>query len=894
MVRFKANKPVKYVITLFLILIATAAQMAIRPVAESAPYILYYPAVILAALFGDGISAIILSCLFAQYFFISPVHTLTMHWPNDHIRMGSFLVAAFLIRQITKKLSEAIDIAEKQKQLAEDAELWLSSTLQSIGDAVIATDEFGRITLMNPVAETITQWNSTEAIGKPLTEVLKLINKKTGLPAQNPVEKVLRFNDTVEMSNGTVAIGKNGKETIIEDSAAPIRQSLQEKIEGIVLVFRDANEKHYSEQKLKETFKQLELSEARLRNIIFSALDAVVGMDDTGLITQWNPQAEKIFGFTEAEAIGKKVTETIIPFRHRETYEKGMQHYLRTGEEGRALNKRIEISAINKNGIEFPIEVSITPLKTGERTFFAAFMRDISEQQILQRDLILKSDALENSLNGFDIVNEQGEIVYANRAYLKMWGYDNLNEILGTSPAGHCADPETPLKIITTLKEKGECEIEFLAKRKDGSTFDVRMWARLAHDKSGNEVYPSTAVDITELKRVENELRESKDAAERASRAKSQFLANMSHEIRTPIGIIQGFADLLSESKKLPQEQREWVQTILQNTRLLSNVIGEILDLSRVEAGMLELEIVNFKLDDVLEDIRTGMKFKAEEKGINFSIEVSEDVPQYVNSDPTRLRQLLINLIGNAIKFTDRGSVDVFVSRDPVTNSKMRVIVKDTGIGMTSEQQKKVFEPFVQADSSMTRRFGGTGLGLAISKRLAMAMQGDVQLVESIKGQGTTFEATFCCSSAGKAQADQLQHNKNTFADPGELKNKKLLLVEDSPDNRFLIQRFLSDSGATVIAANNGREGAEKAFTQDFDLILMDIQMPEMDGYESLRAIRARGFQKPIIALTAHALREERERAQREGFDDYLTKPVTKTSLIEKISRVLSQNGSFK
>jgi PAS domain S-box-containing protein len=886
MLRFKTNKPIKYVITLVIITIATSLQMWMRPIAESAPYLLYYPAIILAALYGDGISAIILSCLCAQYFFIQPTYSLSMHWPQDHIRMGAFLMAAFLIRQITKKLSEALDKAEKQKHAAEAAELWLSSTLQSIGDAVIATDEYGKITFMNPVAEKITEWKSADAVGKPSGEVFKLVNKKTRQPAENPVEKVFKFNDVVGIANGTLVIGKHGKETIIEDSAAPIRQNFQGKIEGVVLVFRDANEKHHSQLRLEQTFNDLQLSEARLRNIIYFALDAVIGMDDRGVVTQWNPQAEKIFGFTEAEAIGKNVTETIIPFRNRELYEDGMRRYLDTGDEGRAINKRIEISAINKNGIEFPVEVSITPLKTGDRTFFAAFIRDISNQQILQRDLVLKSDALENSLNGFDIVNEQGEIVYANRAYLNMWGFDSLSEVVGTSPAGHCADPETPLKIIKALKEKGECEIEFVGKRKDGSTFDVRMWARLAHDKSGNEVYPSTSVDITELKRVENELRESKEAAERASLAKSQFLANMSHEIRTPIGIIQGFADLLSESKKLPEEQREWVQTILQNTRLLSNVIGEILDLSRVEAGMLELEIVSFKLADVLEDIRTSMLFKAQEKGINFTISVGEDVPEYINSDPTRLRQLFINLIGNAIKFTDRGSVEVFVSRDPVLHSKMSVVVKDTGIGMTPEQQKKVFEPFVQADSSMTRRFGGTGLGLAISKRLAKAMQGDVRLVESAKGKGTTFEATFCCSASAKSHVPQ----PKPAAIPGELKNKKLLLVEDSPDNRFLIQRFLADSGATVMTANNGREGAEKAFTQEFDLILMDIQMPEMDGYESLRAIRAKGFTKPIIALTAHALREERERAQREGFDDYLTKPVTKAGLIEKISRVLSAN----
>ena len=644
----------------------------------------------------------------------------------------------------------------------------------------------------------------------------------------------------------------------------------------------------YIEQKLAETFEELQHSEARLRSILENALDAVVGMSDQGLITHWNSQAEKIFGYTADEVIGRRMSDVIIPPQHRDRHERGMRRYQESGE-GSVLNRRIEITALRRDGAEFPIELSITPIKTAGQTHFAGFIRDISEQQKLKRDLLLKSDALENSLNGFDIVDENGKFVYANRAYLKMWGYESLSEIRGTSPADHCADPSVPDKIIRTLKEKGECDIEFVAKRKDGSTFDVRMWARLGHDGEGAEVYPTTSIDITQRKIAERQLQESKEAAERASRAKSQFLANMSHEIRTPIGVIQGFADLLNEHQDLPPEQRQWVQTICRNTRLLTNVVGEILDLSRVEAGMLEIERMVFPLNEVIEDISASMLFKTEEKGLELFIYVDPDVPSEIDSDPTRLRQILINVIGNAIKFTDQGSVKVHFSRseEAAELTKIKVVISDTGMGMNSEQQEKVFEPFVQGDSSMTRKYGGTGLGLAISKRLAKALKGDLRLIESAPGKGTTFELTFCCMT--KAPQTMVKTGMVKEVDyRGHLDHRKILLVEDSADNQLLIQKFLSDSGAEVITANNGREGLEKALAQKFDLILLDIQMPEMDGYGALKGIREGGLQLPIIALTAHALREERERAHKAGFNDYLTKPVTKKTLLERIEANLA------
>ncbi len=427
-----------------------------------------------------------------------------------------------MIRYITRALSLALLRAKEDQARAQRAEGWLSTTLTSIGDAVIATDLEGNVVFMNPIAESLTQWSLAEAKNKPLTEVFNIVNQDTRQVVENPVSKVIEQNGIVGLANHTVVIGKHGKEAAIEDSAAPIRVSEGGPIQGVVLVFRDITEKYAQEKKLAESYQQLKLSEASVRSVLESALDAVVGMDDQGCITHWNPQAEKIFGFTAAEAVGRRMSETIIPHKYRQAHEQGMKHFLATGE-GPMLNQRIEITALRRDGVEFPIELSITSVQSAGLTFFAAFIRDISEPQKLARDLQMKSEALENSLNGFDIVSADGVFLYANKAYLDMWGYDSLEEILGTSPAGHCTDPKTPEKIIGILKERGECDIEFVARRKDGSTFDVRMWARLAYGPDGNEIYPTTAIDITERKKSERAVKESEEQFRSLANSMSQL-----------------------------------------------------------------------------------------------------------------------------------------------------------------------------------------------------------------------------------------------------------------------------------------------------------------------------------------------------------------------------------
>jgi PAS domain S-box-containing protein len=531
----------------------------------------------------------------------------------------------------------------------------------------------------------------------------------------------------------------------------------------------------------------------------------------------------------------------------------------------------------------------------GELIWYYGTWTDIHNERLARNQLETMREALENSLNGFDIVGADGRFQYVNKAYLRMWGYDSAAEVIGTSSAAHCANPEVPMQIITALKANGECNIEFKALRKDGSTFDVNMWARLAHDADGNEIYPTTSIDVTARKQYEEELHAAKDEAERANQLKSAFLANMSHEIRTPLGAMIGFADLLRDQGLTATERSNYIDILARNGENLSVIINDILDLSKVEAGHLTLEFAEAHPNRIAEEVISLLRVKAKEKSLALEYSFDAGTPETIISDSVRIRQVLTNLIGNAVKFTPFGSVKVR-GYGCTTESGLPAVcfeITDTGIGIPASEHDRVFEMFVQADGSMTRRFGGTGLGLALSRKLAWALGGDLRISRSEEGKGTTFlfmvehqperRNTESVASIEVRPAQDLP--------PDILKGVRVLVVDDAPDNQQLIWRYLTKRGAIVESAENGYEGYKKAIAGTFDVVLMDIQMPLMDGYTATQKLRGAGFSKPIIALTAHAMTEVRRRCLNVGCSDHLTKPLDPKALVSTIAR-LTQKGT--
>jgi signal transduction histidine kinase/ActR/RegA family two-component response regulator/HPt (histidine-containing phosphotransfer) domain-containing protein len=441
--------------------------------------------------------------------------------------------------------------------------------------------------------------------------------------------------------------------------------------------------------------------------------------------------------------------------------------------------------------------------------------------------------------------------------------------------------------------EQGQINQEL---RRHVERFQAEVVARAAAIQSLNR----------ELTAANEKLTAAKVAAEAASRAKSEFLANMSHEIRTPMAAIIGHADLLMDGDRTPAERLDSVNVIRRSGEHLLSLINDILDLSKIEAGKMTVEQVECDPCRVIGEVASLMRPRAKEKGLAFDVRFEVPLPRTVRSDPTRIRQILLNLVGNAIKFTPSGSVRVVLRLDdsPGHEPVLRAEVTDTGIGMTKEQVSRLFQPFSQADGSTTRRFGGTGLGLTIGRQLARMLGGDIE-VESLMGAGSRFtllldpgplegrpmmtdpaEAMRCADPAGGGAPGH--PTKPESAAESERLNARVLLAEDGPENQVVIAAYLRRAGATVTIADDGREAVALARAQEFDVILMDMQMPHLDGYGAAAFLRADGMTLPIIALTAHAMSHDRDKCLYAGCTDYLAKPVNRADLIATVRRYVS------
>ena len=566
-----------------------------------------------------------------------------------------------------------------------------------------------------------------------------------------------------------------------------------------------------------------------------------------------------------------------------------------------------------KDGSEYPVEVHLQ-LMDHDSPVFVAIILDITERKQSEEDLRTLSVAVEQSPAMVVITDTNGTIEYVNPRFTEVTGYTK-EEAIGQNPrilkSGEWRKKAHEGLWKTILAGK-TWRGEFENKKKNGELYWESASISPVRNAQGDVThFLIVKEDITERKQAQDALedhasalrlsnaalQEAQAAAEAANMAKSAFLANMSHEIRTPMTAILGFSENLLDRDADESERHDCVMTIHRNAEHLLEIINDILDVSKIEAGKAEVLRQPCSLAGIVDDVVTLMEPRAKAKGLTFRCERVEPIPHAAETDPVRLRQILINLISNAVKFTEAGGVRMILSlvRPGGDEPAIQFDVVDTGIGMTAKQMGRLFRPFAQADETVTRKFGGTGLGLAISKALANLLGGDIT-VESEVGRGSTFRLTIAAGSFEGLEltTPAIAPSKRTVR-RNEPLDCRVLLAEDGPDNQRLIEFVLEKAGADVTVVENGRRavdlliGCTPAGGVDspprFDVVLMDMQMPVMDGYTATRLLRRRGYEGPIIALTAHAMSGDRERCIEAGCDDYATKPIDRAALIETVAR---------
>lgn len=599
--------------------------------------------------------------------------------------------------------------------------------------------------------------------------------------------------------------------------------------------------------------------------------------------TYLNPTVRRMLGQDHGQIIGKPFCEALPEVDPQ--FSEILDQVYQTGET--YIGREHPIRILKPNGSEeilyFNLAYQPRFNNKGQVCGITNVFTEVTEQVRARQAVEEQQKWLETVLNRLPlplmlVEAENGQVSFLNHSAEELLGVGPL-----LSPEVQIFDRDGAILDYERLPSSRAARGEELR----GEEYSLRMGERVMRFAASSQFLPGsfgrggTALlvmqDITPIKVAQ-------EAAESANSAKSIFLASMSHEIRTPLSAIMGFLDLMKTPLCTREDLLEYVRVIERNSTQLLRLVDDILDLSKVEAGKIVFERIEFSLTELLSDFQKLMAFKAFEKNIQLQIHIKNPTPECLLSDPTPIRQILTNVVGNAIKFTEQGRVDIEIE---YKGDNLHFTVTDTGRGISNEQASRLFTPFTQAEASTTRSFGGTGLGLILTKRLCEAMGGFFLLRRSAIGQGSCFEA--CVEVKRSANRKMIpvgplqlvQESLFSNYDLQDLSGMKLLLVEDSVDNQVLLKILLTNLGAQVDLGSDGFQGVSMALQKNYDAILMDVQMPVMDGHQATRELRAQGYAKPIIALTAHAMLDEKKRCVDSGFSDFLTKPFQREELIE-------------
>jgi PAS domain S-box-containing protein len=641
----------------------------------------------------------------------------------------------------------------------------------------------------------------------------------------------------------------------------------------------------------RQVFRELSRSEAWMRALLTTTVDGVITVDRTGTIREFNASAERIYGWRRDEIVGKHIRVVIGDEEGSERG--GLLRTLVTGEIS-AGAQSADVAGRRKDGSIVPVRRAVGHARLNDQDLFVCFITDITERRAMEQALRaseLQFRSLIGNIPGISyrsLVEGAQPMVFISDAVERVTGYPSA-DFLGTSPRRsfgaliHAGDRARVAEAVAdALREDRPYLVEYRLLHADGS---IRwLWENgtgVRNDAGEATWLDGVILDITERREMEEALREAKDRAEQAAAARASFVANMSHEIRTPMNAILGFTDVLLDGQ-LNTEQRRHLDTIRGAGRSLLRLLNEILDTAKLEKGAVELEQNDYNLLSLIDELSSTLAANARAKGLHVDIHYDPELPTCLRGDELRIRQVLTNLLDNAIKFTASGSVALNTG---LQDGQLHFAVRDTGIGIAPDRLAAIFEPFTQADASMTRRFGGTGLGTTICKQLVELMGGRIW-AESVPGEGTTFHVLLPLVLARFAP----QQPRARAA--AVLPPLHVLVADDVPQNLELLQHLLARRGHTMRAVSDGAAVVDLAGRERFDLVLMDFQMPTLDGLSATRRIReqeaAAGRPRvPIIAMTASVLAEHRRASAEAGMDGFASKPVDWYALSHEIARVL-------